>query len=236
MESIHQLLWRHGDFLGISWSAWKIVGWVGNLIFASRFPDSMVCDGEAAAGVGAGVVLVAEPGGDSGDARIRAVSFAGFGGDFRVCAELDSLHSESDVSLPARARATGLPGVRHAVTTERAFLRAVRGEAGCGGGARLIFADKAQGQLFICPGAALPVRLDAMSVAIETSAPGIGRMMSARRMLLEENLGSPGIVSAFIAWAGWWKLGLSIEEIGERLSTLTPAEIHAALAYYPPAP
>jgi uncharacterized protein (DUF433 family) len=32
--------------------------------------------------------------------------------------------------------------------------------------------------------------------------------------------------------AGWWKAGLSIEEIGERLSTLTPAEIHAALAYY----
>ena len=32
--------------------------------------------------------------------------------------------------------------------------------------------------------------------------------------------------------AGWWKLGLSIEEIGERLSTLSPAEIHAALAYY----
>ena len=32
--------------------------------------------------------------------------------------------------------------------------------------------------------------------------------------------------------AGWWKLGLSIEEIGERLSSLTPAEIHVALAYY----
>jgi uncharacterized protein (DUF433 family) len=32
--------------------------------------------------------------------------------------------------------------------------------------------------------------------------------------------------------AGWWKLGLSIEEIGERLSTLSPAQIHAALAYY----
>jgi uncharacterized protein (DUF433 family) len=32
--------------------------------------------------------------------------------------------------------------------------------------------------------------------------------------------------------AGWWKVGLSIEEIGERLSTLKPAEIHAALAYY----
>ena len=32
--------------------------------------------------------------------------------------------------------------------------------------------------------------------------------------------------------AGWWKLGLSIEEIGEELSTLSPAEIFAALAYY----
>ena len=32
--------------------------------------------------------------------------------------------------------------------------------------------------------------------------------------------------------AGWWKLGLSVEEIGERLSTLSPAELHAALAYY----
>lgn len=32
--------------------------------------------------------------------------------------------------------------------------------------------------------------------------------------------------------AGWWKVGLTVEEIGERLSTLAPAEIHAALAYY----
>ena len=32
--------------------------------------------------------------------------------------------------------------------------------------------------------------------------------------------------------AGWWKSGLTVEGIGERLSTLKPAEIHAALAYY----
>ncbi len=32
--------------------------------------------------------------------------------------------------------------------------------------------------------------------------------------------------------AAWWKAGLSIEEIGERFSTLNAAEIHAALAYY----
>jgi uncharacterized protein (DUF433 family) len=32
--------------------------------------------------------------------------------------------------------------------------------------------------------------------------------------------------------AGWWKRGLSIEEIGEELSSLSSAEIFAALAYY----
>ena len=32
--------------------------------------------------------------------------------------------------------------------------------------------------------------------------------------------------------AGWWKRGLSIEEISEELSTLSSAEIFAALAYY----
>jgi uncharacterized protein (DUF433 family) len=32
--------------------------------------------------------------------------------------------------------------------------------------------------------------------------------------------------------AGWWQLGLSIEEIAEKHPSLNPAEIHAALAYY----
>jgi uncharacterized protein (DUF433 family) len=32
--------------------------------------------------------------------------------------------------------------------------------------------------------------------------------------------------------AGWWQLGLSIEEILERHPSLSPAELHAALAYY----
>ncbi len=32
--------------------------------------------------------------------------------------------------------------------------------------------------------------------------------------------------------AGWWNRGLSVEEIGEELPTLSSAEIFAALAYY----
>jgi uncharacterized protein (DUF433 family) len=32
--------------------------------------------------------------------------------------------------------------------------------------------------------------------------------------------------------AGWWRLGLAIEEIADKHPSLSPAEIHAALAYY----
>ena len=32
--------------------------------------------------------------------------------------------------------------------------------------------------------------------------------------------------------AGWWQLGLAVEEIAEKHPALGPAEIHAALAYY----
>ena len=31
------LLWHDGKFLGIAWSVWKVVGWLGNAIFFSRF-------------------------------------------------------------------------------------------------------------------------------------------------------------------------------------------------------
>jgi lipid-A-disaccharide synthase-like uncharacterized protein len=31
------LVWPDGRFLGIDWSVWKVVGWLGNLVFFSRF-------------------------------------------------------------------------------------------------------------------------------------------------------------------------------------------------------
>jgi lipid-A-disaccharide synthase-like uncharacterized protein len=37
MDWLTDLLWREGRFLGIEWHAWKIVGWLGNLTFFSRF-------------------------------------------------------------------------------------------------------------------------------------------------------------------------------------------------------
>jgi lipid-A-disaccharide synthase-like uncharacterized protein len=37
MDWVSQLFWHDGKFLGIAWSTWKVVGWLGNAIFFSRF-------------------------------------------------------------------------------------------------------------------------------------------------------------------------------------------------------
>jgi lipid-A-disaccharide synthase-like uncharacterized protein len=37
MDSITSLLWHHDKFLGITWNAWKIIGFIGNAVFFSRF-------------------------------------------------------------------------------------------------------------------------------------------------------------------------------------------------------
>jgi lipid-A-disaccharide synthase-like uncharacterized protein len=37
MEFLDHLLWHDGKFLGIAWSVWKVIGWLGNAVFFSRF-------------------------------------------------------------------------------------------------------------------------------------------------------------------------------------------------------
>ena len=37
MEWLAHILCPHGHFLGIEWSVWKVIGWLGNAVFASRF-------------------------------------------------------------------------------------------------------------------------------------------------------------------------------------------------------
>lgn len=37
MNWLTDLLWHDGKLLGIEWSVWKVVGWVGNATFFSRF-------------------------------------------------------------------------------------------------------------------------------------------------------------------------------------------------------
>jgi lipid-A-disaccharide synthase-like uncharacterized protein len=37
MHWISNWLWINDKFLGIEWGVWKIIGWVGNLVFFSRF-------------------------------------------------------------------------------------------------------------------------------------------------------------------------------------------------------
>jgi uncharacterized protein (DUF433 family) len=71
-----------------------------------------------------------------------------------------------------------------------------------------------------------------MSATGETAATELGTMIVSTPGIVG---GKPHIRGHRVGVhrvAGWWKQGLSVEEIGERLSTLNPAEIHAALAYY----
>jgi lipid-A-disaccharide synthase-like uncharacterized protein len=37
MDWLTQFFWHDGKFLGIEWHAWKVVGWMGNILFSSRF-------------------------------------------------------------------------------------------------------------------------------------------------------------------------------------------------------
>lgn len=37
MDSILHLIWHDGQLFGIEWSVWKVVGWLGNMVFFSRF-------------------------------------------------------------------------------------------------------------------------------------------------------------------------------------------------------
>lgn len=71
-----------------------------------------------------------------------------------------------------------------------------------------------------------------MSVIAEAPATELGGMILHTPGILG---GKPRIKGHRIGVhrvAGWWKLGVTIEEIGGRLAALAPAEIHAALAYY----
>ena len=37
MDFVTNLFWPHDKFLGIEWHPWKVVGWLGNAVFFSRF-------------------------------------------------------------------------------------------------------------------------------------------------------------------------------------------------------
>jgi lipid-A-disaccharide synthase-like uncharacterized protein len=37
MPSLEHFPWVNGKFLDVEWTAWKVVGWIGNAVFFSRF-------------------------------------------------------------------------------------------------------------------------------------------------------------------------------------------------------
>jgi lipid-A-disaccharide synthase-like uncharacterized protein len=37
MDVLTDLIWHNGKLFGIQWGVWKVVGWLGNVVFFSRF-------------------------------------------------------------------------------------------------------------------------------------------------------------------------------------------------------
>src|SRR5208337_2222979 len=37
MDWLTNLVWHNGQLFGIEWSIWKVIGWLGNVVFTSRF-------------------------------------------------------------------------------------------------------------------------------------------------------------------------------------------------------
>jgi|SRR6516165_6598599 lipid-A-disaccharide synthase-like uncharacterized protein len=37
MDQLRDFIWHDGKLLGIQWSVWKVIGWLGNAVFFSRF-------------------------------------------------------------------------------------------------------------------------------------------------------------------------------------------------------
>jgi lipid-A-disaccharide synthase-like uncharacterized protein len=37
MDWLTHLIWQDGKLFGVDWSVWKVVGWLGNVVFFSRF-------------------------------------------------------------------------------------------------------------------------------------------------------------------------------------------------------
>jgi lipid-A-disaccharide synthase-like uncharacterized protein len=37
VDWLNHLIWHDGKFLGIEWGLWKVIGWIGNAVFFSRF-------------------------------------------------------------------------------------------------------------------------------------------------------------------------------------------------------
>ena len=37
MDLVTQLIWHDGKLFGVDWSVWKVIGWLGNGVFFTRF-------------------------------------------------------------------------------------------------------------------------------------------------------------------------------------------------------
>lgn len=128
MDWLNHLLLPNGHFLGIEWSVWKVIGWMGNAIFSTRFLVQWYATEKRQQVVVPPLFWWLSLAGPAPPVVLRPVSRARFGFHFRLRLHLDSLHSQSPHSSPPRTVPTPLPFLRAQVPGHGQFLRAMRGQ------------------------------------------------------------------------------------------------------------
>lgn len=127
MDHLTNLLWHGGKFLGAVWGVWKVVGWLGNVVFSARFVVQWYATEKRKqvvvpsafwwlSLVGPVPLLVHQ----RSSAFIFACGFA-----------WDSLPPKLDHPPPPQGCVLGLPKLRKVLSAAVQFLRVMRDAAGC---------------------------------------------------------------------------------------------------------
>ena len=127
MDWLTNLIWHDGKFLGVEWSIWKVIGWIGNAVFFSRFVVQWYATEKSKRVVVptafwwlslTGSLLL----------LIYSVLEAGFRFHLRLRFHMDSLRPQSHHPSPARGRAHGLHWLRTKNSPAVEFLSELRRE------------------------------------------------------------------------------------------------------------
>ena len=125
MDWLTNLIWHDGKFFGIEWGFWKVIGWLGNAVFFSRFFVQWYATERLKR-----VVVPTAFWWLSLLGSLLLLSYALFGKHDSVF--IFALHPQFN-HPPATQRGTlGLPGLRGDLSAELKFLFRVRDASGGG--------------------------------------------------------------------------------------------------------
>jgi uncharacterized paraquat-inducible protein A len=106
MPPLDHFPWINGKFLGITWTVWKVVGWMGNAVFGSRFFVQWYATEKRKQVVVPALFWWLSIAGSLLLLAYALILQARFGLHFRLRLHVDTLHPQPDHPSSARKGAT----------------------------------------------------------------------------------------------------------------------------------